>query len=91
MTLLDTIRILHLPTLIMTLLNIIQIFHLLSLTMTLLDIIPIPHYPSLLHPLGLHFPILQNLIPLLLLPIVLLLVLRHTMMSNMIALVIPLP
>ena len=80
----------HLLSLTMTLLDIIHIPHLPSLTMILLDIIHIPHNPSLLPPLGLHLPLLNNLIHLLILPRVLLLFWRHAIMSNMKILVIPL-
>lgn len=49
------------------LLSLLIIPHIPSLTMILLDIIYIPHHPCLLPPLGLHLPLLHNLVLLLLL------------------------
>ena len=72
----------------MILLDSICIPQFLSRTMIPLSIINIPNLPSLIMILlniihiGLHLPLLQDIILLLLLPRVLLLLLRHTIMIN---------
>ena len=88
MILLEIIYIPHTSSLLMILLGIIHIPHLLSLTMIPLRIIHIPHLPSLIMILlniiciGLHLNLLHNFI-LPLLPRVLLLLLRHIIMTKM--------
>ena len=88
MILLGIIQIPYLLILTMIPLIIIHIPHLLSLPMILLGIIHIPHLPSLIMILlniihiGLHLPLLDDIIYLLIIPIVILLLLKHTIISN---------